>query len=259
MARGTSTATIARRTATIAIAAAVTAGLAACGAGQVTGTDQKQTAIAGVNIDSESGDVSLRDLQVEFESVEGYPAGAAASLRVWISNETSEPISLSGVWVGEAADQPDGLEGQVVTLVAAEDVESIGQSEAAEEPSAPEETAAEDAEEAEEETSGDQSESDEGEEAAETPDAADEPEAPALLGEAEYDIEIAAHEYVRLDRATGDVLVIENLAEPLVPGQALTITFAFSNGETVTVNVPVGQAQSQEEPSYQDNPGAGGH
>lgn len=262
MARGTSTAFIARRTATIAVAAAAAAGLAACSAGQVTSTDQKQTAIAGVNIDSQSGEIVLRDLQVEFESSEGYEIGGSAPLRVWISNESSEEISLTDAWIGEEGDKPaeGAAEGPVVTLVAAEDVESIGETPEPEETPSEEETT-EDTEGEDAEGSGDGETGEETteEDAAEQSDGADEAEAPALLGSDDIDVSIAAHEFVALDRANGDVLVIEGLIEPLIPGQAVTVTFEFSNGDVVTANVPVGQSMEQAEPSYQENPGFGGH
>lgn len=272
MARGTSTAFIARRTATIAVAAAAAAGLAACGAGQVTSTDQKQTAIAGVNIDSESGEIVLRDLQVEFKSSEGYEVGGSAPLRVWISNESGEEISLTDAWIGGAQDEPaEGAEaeGPVVTLVAAEDVESIGQTpepeETPSEAETTEEAEGEDAEGSEggesETGSGEETETPGGEETTED-DAAGESdgaEGSALLGSEDIDVSIAPHEFVGLDQATGDVLVIEGLTEPLIPGQAVTVTFEFSNGDVVTANIPVGQPMEQAEPSYQENPGLGGH
>lgn len=269
MARGTSTAFIARRTATIAIAAAAAAGLAACSAGQVTSTDQKQSAIAGVNIDSESGEIVLRDLQVEFKSAEGYEIGDSAPLRVWISNESSEEISLTDAWIGGEGDKPaEGApaEGPAVTLVAAEDVESIGEPPAAEEtPAEPETTEDTEGDDAEESEDG-ESDTDAGEETAEE-DASEEADGPdegeaeesALLGSDDIDVDIAAHDYVSLHQADGDVLVIEGLTEPLIPGQAVTVTFEFSNGELVTANVPVGQPMEQASPSYQENPGFGGH
>src|SRR5690606_32121229 len=103
VARGISTATIVRRGAAIAIAAAAATGLSACGAGQVTQTDTKQTAISGVNLDA--GDLSLRDLQVEYPAESGgYEQGGAAPLQVWISNEGDESISLIGI-VTDAAEQ----------------------------------------------------------------------------------------------------------------------------------------------------------
>ncbi|GAB3234752.1 hypothetical protein GCM10027447_32100 [Glycomyces halotolerans] len=91
-----STATIARRAAAFGIAAATATALTACGAGQVTQTDTKQTAIAGVNVDV-GEDIALRDLQVEFPSPEGYEAGDDAPLKVWIANEGTETIRLTGV------------------------------------------------------------------------------------------------------------------------------------------------------------------
>ncbi|WP_232805756.1 hypothetical protein [Glycomyces xiaoerkulensis] len=193
MARGISMALTARRAAALAVAAAATVGLSACGAGQVTHTDTKQAAIAGVNVDH--GDIALRDLQVEFSSADGYEAGGEAPLRIWIGNEGQEPVSLESVVT-------DGA--QAVAFCPGDEAASGCTADFA-------------------------------------------------------PIEIASEDYVRLDSNVdgADYLRLEGLAEPLVSGQAIGVTFVFSGGREVPVDVPVGQATEQEEPEYEEHPGLG--
>lgn len=264
MARGTSSAIIVRRTATIAIAAAAAAALAACGAGQVTQTDQKQTAIAGVNVDSPSGDLALRDLQVEFETSEGYKAGDPVPLRVWISNETGEAINLTGAWIGDSEQPPPEDQLPAVTVVPADaDLEAVEEPAETEAPADEETTEDTDGEAAEDEA-GDEPTDGETETPAEDEQATEEPaeDEAALIGSADIGVEIAPRGYVSLNRAAGEeYLILEGLEEALTSGQHITVTFEFDNGDTVPVNIPVGQALDgdSDDFEYQENPGAGGH
>lgn len=230
MARGISTATFARRAAAIGIAAAAATGLSACGAGQVTQTDTKQTAIAGVNVDTD--DLALRDLQVEYSSWEGYAAGDDAPLRVWISNEGDEAVSLVGVSSPAA---------EAVTIVGSpEPVEDV--------------TAEAPEDESTEEPADDAEATDEATEEA-TTEAPAEEEGPT--GSTEIDIELAPTDFVRLDQSTGDYLLLEGLLENLPNGNSVEVVFEFDNGETVTVNLPVGQALEPAEREYEEHPGPG--
>ncbi|WP_026925328.1 hypothetical protein [Glycomyces arizonensis] len=278
MARGISTATIARRAAALAIAAAAATGLSACGAGQVTQTDTKQTAIAGVNIDE--GELSLRDLQVEYATGEGFEEGGAAPLRVWIANDSDESVSLTGIETDAAENVTlvdvggPGVDVQETT----EPPESSATSEA---PAAGDDEATDDATEATTDGASDQAtdEATDGATEGTTDEATDgatdeatdgategtteaptgEPTEDALTGSPEFDIEIAPHAFVRLDKGVedSDYLLLEGLAEPLLPGQNITVTFVFSNGQEIAVELPVGQPMTgdQDDRSYLEHPG----
>jgi copper(I)-binding protein len=236
--RGISTASTVRRAAAIAVAGAAATALSACGAGLETQTDQKQSAIAGVNIDTDH--LALRDLQVEFDSAEGYASGDDAALRVWIGNEGDEEISLIGV----------ESEAGTVTLVSA-DAEATP-TEAATTPAEDETTAGDDATADETADTDETADSEEtstpaGDAASESPTA----EADPFDGETSFEIPIAPADYVRLDQGVegGDYLLLEGLGEELVSGQTVTVTFFFSDGTEVEAALPVGQALAEDEPS----------
>ncbi|WP_030160962.1 hypothetical protein [Glycomyces sp. NRRL B-16210] len=253
MVRGISTAITVRRAAAIAIAGVVAAALSACGAGQVTQTDSKHSAIAGVNV--QDGDLALRDLQIEFDTPAGYAAGESAALRVWIANEGEAELSLVGVTVRANQDDPPEALAGIVTLVGAE----------AEAPESPSE------EPSDEPTDGEDAEGEDGEDGGENTDEegtpsddatteAPEPENP-FAGALEYDVPIAPHGYVRLDQGVegGDHLLIEGLGGELKVGGHLWVTFYFSNGQEVEVKLPIGQSLDAEDRSYYEPEDAGGH
>lgn len=229
MVRGISTAITVRRAAALAIAGAAATALAACGAGQVTQTDTKQSAVAGVNVDE--GDLALRDLQIEFDSAEGFASGDDAALRVWIGNEGEEEISLTAVVVA--------AEIGTVTFVS-----PTGQAEAAEAASS----------EPAEETSADDDDADESAEESSSPaEAATTPAADLLEGETTFEpIAIAPAGYIRLDESVedGDYFLIEDLGEGLSAGDTVTVVFRFSNGEEVEVDLPIGLPLEDESRSY---------
>jgi copper(I)-binding protein len=222
--RGISTATAVRRAAAIAIAGAAATALSACGASLGSQTEEKQSAIAGVNIDD--GDIALRDLQVEFQSADGYAAGDDAALRLWIGNEGSEEISLESI----------ETDAGTVTYV---------------DPVAQAEAAMEDAREsADESPEGDATTG----ESTEEPSADDTAgEADELTGEEDYaPIAIAPAEYARLDQGvtSGAYFLIENLQEALVSGDTIDVVFHFSDGSEVPASLPVGQALEPDEREY---------
>jgi len=226
--RGISTAITVRRAAAIAIAGAAATALSACGASVGSQTEVKQSAIAGVNIDK--GDIALRDLQVEFDSAEGYAAGEDAALRLWIGNEGSEAISLESI----------ETDAGTVTFV---------------DPAAQAEEAMEEARESADETpTGDATT---GAESTEEPTADDAtgaaPEADELDGEEDFEpIAIAPSEYARLDQGvtSGTYFLIENLREPLVSGDTIEVVFHFSDGTEIPASLPVGQALEPDEREY---------
>ncbi|MDA1362898.1 hypothetical protein O1R50_24995 [Glycomyces luteolus] len=229
MVRGISTAITVRRAAAIAIAGAAATALSACGASVGAQTEVKQSAIAGVNIDSADGTIALRDLQVEFESAEGYAAGDDAALRLWIGNEGDEAVSLESI----------ETEAGTVTYY---------------DPAAEAAEAAEEARESADETpAGDATT---GAESTEEPSAdatSEAPEAEGFDGEEAYGpIAIAPAEYVRLDQgvASGAYFLIEDLQEELVSGDTIDVVFHFSDGTEIPASLPVGQALEPDEREY---------
>lgn len=251
MARGISTATVARRAAALAIAAAAATGLSACGAGQVTQTDTKQSAIAGINTDE--GDLSLRDLQVEY-AAEGYEAGGTAPLRLWIANDGDESVSLTGIET-EAAEGVTLVDGGDPGVEAEETTEAPGAETTTETPEGEETDGDEDTdgtvddEGADGETGGEAATTEPTEEEAPDEELGFEP------------IEIAPGAFLRLDKSVedGDYLVLEGLTEPLMPGQEITVTFVFSNDQRFSVELPVTQPRTGDEDdrSYLEHPGPG--
>ena len=250
MVRGISTAITVRRAAAIAIAGAAATALSACGAGLETQTDGKVSAIAGVNVDE--GNLALRDLQVEFDSHEGYAPGDDAALRIWIGNEGDEEVSLTGVYfadeegnviVDATTNEPTDEFG-TVTFVSPTAVEATPSEEA----SAP----AGDATPTGEDASDEDADGEETPSGDATPTGEATPAAEAFEGETTIDVPIAPSGYVRLDQGVedGDYLLIENLGEELVTGQTLSLVFTFSDGTTVPVVVPVGQALEPDEREY---------
>lgn len=255
MVRGISTAITVRRAAAIAIAGVVAAALSACGAGQVTQTDSKHSAIAGVNV--QDGDLALRDLQIEFDSPGGYAAGDSAALRVWIANEGDAEVSLVGVTArANQDDPPEALVG-IVTLVSA--------GAEAEAPESPGEEPSDEAADGEgtEDATGDEGEEGTDEEGTPSDDATTEAPAAedAFSGALEYDVPIAPHGYVRLDQGVegGDFLLIEGLAGELKVGGHLWVTFYFSNDQTVDVKLAIGQSLDAEDRSYYEPEEVEGH
>ncbi|WP_025272771.1 hypothetical protein [Haloglycomyces albus] len=277
------------RTAALAIAAAAGIGLSACGAGLNSQTEIKQSAVAGINADA--GPVSLRDLQVEFDSPEGYAEGDNAALRVWLGIGPDSTATLTDVTTDAADD---------VTFVSADAAEP--------EPEQPEEEPAdetegegeEDGETADEEqgdgeTADDAAENDanegtdqedaedgtqEGEDAEGDVDTTEEDaegtEDEQITG-GDIDITLEKNGFVRLDKnslegdQTPGYLQLEGLNESLASGQDVEVTFTFDitttdrdgetseSTETITLNLPVGQATQQEEAEHVEAPGMGGH
>lgn len=254
MVRGISTASTVRRAAAIAIAGAAAVALSACGAGQVTQTDTKQSAIAGVNVTD--GDLALRDLQIEFESAGGYAAGGSAALRVWIANEGQDEVRLVGVTVrANEEDDPAVAPAGLVTFVsaAAEDgaTEALVE-ETSEEPT--DDAEGEDAGAEGEDAEGEGTESATDEATAEAPATEDEAvEENPFVGDPAIDVPIAAHGYVRLDKNFadgGDHLLVEGLAQELKIGGSLWVTFHFDNGQEVDVKLTIGQSLDAQDRSY---------
>src|SRR5689334_13765389 len=86
---GTRRVTLAAGVATVAVIA-----LAGCSAGQVAETALLKTPISGLNTSSPDGSLQIRNLQVIYNSPEGYPANGQAPLEVALFNQTTTEMTV---------------------------------------------------------------------------------------------------------------------------------------------------------------------
>jgi hypothetical protein len=87
---------LACRVVQVASAATVAAlALAGCSAGQTAETSLLQTPVSGLNTASPDGGLLIRNLQVVYNSPEGYPANGNAPLEVSLYNQTKSPITVT--------------------------------------------------------------------------------------------------------------------------------------------------------------------
>lgn len=68
--------------------------LAGCSAGQVAETAMLKAPVSGLNTQSPDGNLLIRNLQVVYNSPEGYPANATAPLEVSLFNQTEQPMTV---------------------------------------------------------------------------------------------------------------------------------------------------------------------
>ncbi|MEV3936311.1 hypothetical protein AB0K52_10075 [Glycomyces sp. NPDC049804] len=211
--------------------------VAGCGAGRSAQTSGMQTAISGVDVDA--GAIALRDMQVDFGDIGFYPAGGQAPLRIWMDNQSNEPVFLEAVTSPAA----EAVLLAADVLVTEEPGEGETSAPAGDESATPTADASE--------TPGaDASETPTGDAASPTSDATptgdDEasasPEAPVaeIMGERDFEIELAPSSYMRLTPTTGSFLLLDGLKEDVFMGSSVEVTFVFSNGEAVTVDLPMG-------------------
>lgn len=85
---------------TTAILAAVTLALSGCAAGKVSQTADQVAAIDGAN--GTVGDVAVLNARLAPTAREDYPAGSDARLLLWISNDSLNPDTLTGVSTSSA-------------------------------------------------------------------------------------------------------------------------------------------------------------
>jgi hypothetical protein len=69
--------------------------LAGCSAGQVAETSLKRPSNQGVNQDNSDGSVAIRNLAVVYNGTAGYAAGDNAPLQVGLYNQTTQPITVT--------------------------------------------------------------------------------------------------------------------------------------------------------------------
>src|SRR5215207_3862491 len=76
------------------VAAAAAVALTGCSAGQVAETAIKRPSNQGVNENNSNNTVGVRDLEVSYNGVQGYAAGANAPLEVGLYNLTTQEITV---------------------------------------------------------------------------------------------------------------------------------------------------------------------
>ncbi|SDT75495.1 hypothetical protein [Actinoplanes derwentensis] len=202
------------RRATLVAGAATVAALAlgGCSAGQVAETAILDTPIAGVNAQSENGSVLIRNLQVEYNGVEGYHAQEDAPLEVNLYNQSNEAVTVT--ISPQPVERPQVVTGTRVGFVSTATVTTPGQvgTPASGEPS-----------------SG----------ASAEPEASTPPAEPATSVQPAQ-IKIGPQGSAVFRPTDASQLQILGLQEELKPGMAVALVFEFSNGDAkLNVEAPV--------------------
>jgi hypothetical protein len=120
-----------RRAALIAGAGTVAViALGGCSAGQIAETANLKAPVAGVSTQSPDGSLLIRNLQVMYNSVDGYPANGTAPIEVSLFNQTQRPITVT------ISSKP--VRDQTTGLVSAQQIGLVGDASAASPSAAPE-------------------------------------------------------------------------------------------------------------------------
>src|SRR4051794_38359061 len=69
--------------------------VAGCSAGQVAETAMLKAPVSGVNTQSPDGGLLIRNLQVVYNTPDGYAANGDAPLEVALFNQTEQPITVT--------------------------------------------------------------------------------------------------------------------------------------------------------------------
>ncbi|WP_430781339.1 hypothetical protein [Actinoplanes sp. G11-F43] len=192
------------RSAGLVAGAATVAALAlgGCSAGQVAETAILDTPIAGVNAQSENGSVLIRNLQVEYNGVDGYHAQESAPLEVSLYNETNDPVTVT--ISPQAVDRPQVVAGRQVGLVSTATVTTPGQVSASAPSAGPSASAG-----------------------------------PATAAKPAT-INLPAQGSALFRPSDASQLQIIGLTEELKPGMSVALTFEFSNGQApLNLEAPV--------------------
>ncbi|MFI5493297.1 hypothetical protein [Actinoplanes sp. NPDC051859] len=112
---GTRRAFLAAGAATVAAVA-----LAGCSAGQVAETALKRASNPGVNVDNSNRSIVIRNLSVQYPGTAGYAAGADAPLELGIFNQTKQTITV------QVSSQPAADQANRKGLAAARQVGLVG-------------------------------------------------------------------------------------------------------------------------------------
>jgi hypothetical protein len=218
-------------------AAALLSGLllSACSAGQVSQTDRMVPAVPGANADSSQGVVSLRDVQVRYNSPQGYPAGAAAPLIVYVvNNDVNRPLVLRGVTAAASKGGPSL--GTVVLAGGTVDLEKNSSASASASASAPASASASASASPSGSAKPSTSATPSGSPSA-TPTAS--PSASAA-GNAVINLTIPPNSFARLAPGAGGYLAINSISQAVGPGSTVYLTFTFDRDEPVEMTVPFG-------------------
>jgi copper(I)-binding protein len=201
----------------------LSAGVAGCGAGQNSQTESQRGPNSGVDIGSADGTIQLRDIAFVYGGPEGYPQGGTAALQVRIFNQGKTPVRLVGV---------TSEKGTAVLS---------GPSAAPPPPPAPPPAPSSPA------PSGSGSPSGAVPPSGSVPSSGSVPPSPAPapatsssapVGNPQIDIEIPVAGFVVLTPGSDRYVQLTGLAEEIVPGQTVVLTFRFDNGITITTPVP---------------------
>jgi hypothetical protein len=213
-------------------AAALLSGLllSACSAGQISQTDTMVPAVPGANADSPKGVASLRDVQVKYNSPQGYQAGAVAPLIVYIvNNDINRPLVLRGVTAAVSKGGPSL--GTVVLAGSAVDVEQ-NQSATPSAPASPSASPSASAS-ASASPSGSAKPAPPSGSPSATPSA-------SPSGNAVINLTIPPNSFARLAPDAGGYLAINSITQAIGPGSTTYLTFTFDRDEPVEMPVPFG-------------------
>jgi hypothetical protein len=213
--------------------------LSACSAGQISQTDRMVPAVPGTNANSASGVASLRDVQVKYNSPQGYQPGSAAPLIVYIvNNDVNRPLVLRGVTA--AVSKGGSSLGTVALVGGAVDVEqnpSTSSSHSASASTSPSASASASA-------SASSSASPSG---SANPSASANPSgSPSATpsatpsGNAVINLTIPPNSFARLAPDAGGYLAINSITRAISPGSTAYLTFTFDRDEPVELAVPFG-------------------
>lgn len=195
-------------------AAATTLLLSGCGAGQIAETAAKVPTSVGVNAQSPDNNFKVRNLSIDYPSVEGYRTGDNAPLNVALYNDSGQPVTVKIT--------PEGARAVVLTGPSAPPTPG-GTTSASPSPATTSGSP---------EPGGSASATPSGEASASpTP-------TPTPTPEAAAEIQIPAGGFVVLNKAVGSWLQLAGLTEALSPGASVPLTFDFS-GTKVQVDAPV--------------------
>jgi hypothetical protein len=232
-----------RVAALLAAPAAAICLLSGCSAGQINQTGGMVAPVSGVNINSKNGLAALRDVQITYNSPQGYPVGATAPLSLYIANNSpAKPLVLRGV---TAVSKQSGANlGTVVLTGGAADIGTIqngASSSAAASRGAsaiPSGRASAGASQA-------------------TASGSAAPPAPTQSpAAAPVSLTIPANGYARLDPSHGAYLAITAITESLQPGSSAYVTFTLEGEDPLEIAVPFGIPLS---PAPRLTPSGGGH
>jgi hypothetical protein len=248
-----------RVVALLAAPAAAVALLSGCGAGQVNQTGRMVAPVSGVDINSKHGLAALRDVQIQYNSPQGYPVGATAPLSLYIANnDPGKPLILRSVTA--TSRQGGATLGTVVLTGGTPDIEAFPSAGPAPTASA---TASRGPSAIPSVTPTRRSSATPS--AGSAASAAPVPSAGASGGLSAAPssspagsppaLTIPANGFARLDPGHGAYLAITTITETLQPGSSALVTFTFEGEDPLQIAVPFGVPLS---PAPRLTPSGGG-